>query len=1009
MFGCPRLEDSFDFYFLGRESTVQFHNESKMIICYFERSNGHHQPCRFELSYKSIWNIELHKARKLHYLLVQFLHVPRFYVNGIRITDITKELFNSVASGICFSFDPVNDHSVYFRKTFPSFEEFQDLYLTHVSSPAEFPPQNSNLSDRVSFKIQSLIQHGCLSRQVLAKPFLDLVEDESRDEAIILRALDGIFQMFCNNPMGWRKKYYYNPQAFLIEYYNDNPIQASSAVSISSVVCVCKVLITPCKMYFCGPEPNASNRILRQYANYIDNFLRVTFVDEDFSPLYSQQLCITFDVHKRTRIGARMFDIMKQGITINRKKFEFLAFSTSQVRNSSLWMFAPTRDGSITAPIIREKMGDFSHIKNVAKFAARLGLSFSSSTEALTIGEEEIEEIPDIERNGYTFSDGIGKISPECAKFVEKACGYEALRPSAFQIRYSGYKGVVAIDPSLTKFKLSLRRSMNKFTSKNRTLDVLGCARYRPMHLNRQLITLLSTLGIEDEVFLRKQQEAIEIVESMIGSDGLNEIFDVISDGVEITVILKELINVFDPSSEPFFNMMINVLKESLRLKIESKSRILIPKGNYLMGCLDESGTLEYGQVFIQRCKIPFGGQSEDSSPSYIPEVIKGKVVVSRSPCLHPGDVRVLTAIDVPDLHHMLNCVVFPQKGSRPHPDECSGGDLDGDMYGVCWDEDLIPPTTSDPMEYTPATTVLEHDVNMEDIYNFFVNFKILNNEGQISNAHAAWADQLPQKAKAPTCLELAKLFSVAVDQAKTGVPAVLKPHLRPKKWPDFLGDKPGRFVYESGNVLGKLFRASAYDDHSQLKSTSESSHVDEMKVGGYELYVDKALREKGIYDEKLNDIMNHYKKVKLLTSTNDNHGGVIVEMDQPMDSTTFGKKGVWIKVPIHLVSLVEALVKEGFWYHHAEPKYLMLVYWIPETPNTIPANATHRVGVGAFVMNMNEKQEVLVVQENSGFFQGTGVWKFPTGVVDQEVPMVYGEFKLEVEGSNLIDIRCRE
>ncbi|TKY72272.1 Nudix hydrolase 2 [Spatholobus suberectus] len=137
-------------------------------------------------------------------------------------------------------------------------------------------------------------------------------------------------------------------------------------------------------------------------------------------------------------------------------------------------------------------------------------------------------------------------------------------------------------------------------------------------------------------------------------------------------------------------------------------------------------------------------------------------------------------------------------------------------------------------------------------------------------------------------------------------------------------------------------------------------------------------------------------QRVNLLTSTDDDYGGVIVELDQPMDSTTFvsilrasvshwkqlGKKGVWIKLPIHLVSLVEALVKEGFWYHHAEPKYLMLVYWIPESPSTIPANATHRVGVGSFVMN--EKQEVLVVQENTGLFQGTGVWKFPTGVVDQ-------------------------
>ena len=45
---------------------------------------------------------------------------------------------------------------------------------------------------------------------------------------------------------------------------------------------------------------------------------------------------------------------------------------------------------------------------------------------------------------------------------------------------------------------------------------------------------------------------------------------------------------------------------------------------------------------------------------------------------------------------------------------------------------------------------------------------------------------------------------------------------------------------------------------------------------------------------------------------------------------------------------------QEGFYYHHAEKDYLMLVYWIPATINTLPANATHRVGVGAFVMKEN-------------------------------------------------------
>ncbi|XP_042383171.1 nudix hydrolase 2-like [Zingiber officinale] len=136
-------------------------------------------------------------------------------------------------------------------------------------------------------------------------------------------------------------------------------------------------------------------------------------------------------------------------------------------------------------------------------------------------------------------------------------------------------------------------------------------------------------------------------------------------------------------------------------------------------------------------------------------------------------------------------------------------------------------------------------------------------------------------------------------------------------------------------------------------------------------------------------------EQVEVLHATNDDHGGVVVEVKDQMDSRTYvsllrasleiwrqqEKRGVWIKLPIELASLVQPTVEEGFRYHHAEPNYLMLVYWIPATQNTLPVNATHRVGVGAFVMN--DKREVLAVQEKSGKFRGSGVWKFPTGVVD--------------------------
>ncbi|XP_062152404.1 nudix hydrolase 2-like isoform X1 [Alnus glutinosa] len=114
--------------------------------------------------------------------------------------------------------------------------------------------------------------------------------------------------------------------------------------------------------------------------------------------------------------------------------------------------------------------------------------------------------------------------------------------------------------------------------------------------------------------------------------------------------------------------------------------------------------------------------------------------------------------------------------------------------------------------------------------------------------------------------------------------------------------------------------------------------------------------------------------RVQLLSSDDDHYGGVRVNMKDPMDSNAFSTS--------LQASISQWKQQEGFRYHHAEADFLMLVYWIPETTDTLPANASHRVGIGAFVLN--SQRQVLVVKENSGRFKGTGVWKFPTGVVKE-------------------------
>ncbi|XP_057726852.1 nudix hydrolase 2-like isoform X1 [Arachis stenosperma] len=137
---------------------------------------------------------------------------------------------------------------------------------------------------------------------------------------------------------------------------------------------------------------------------------------------------------------------------------------------------------------------------------------------------------------------------------------------------------------------------------------------------------------------------------------------------------------------------------------------------------------------------------------------------------------------------------------------------------------------------------------------------------------------------------------------------------------------------------------------------------------------------------------------IELLKAEEDKHGGVVVnvEVEDPIEPLNFGswlqasisnwsqqgKKGVWVKLPIKHSNLVDTAVKAGFRYHHAEPDHLMLVFWIPHSPDTLPQNASHRVGIGAFVINNN--REMLVVQETGGRFKGTGIWKMPTGTVNE-------------------------
>ncbi|KAF8407945.1 hypothetical protein HHK36_007085 [Tetracentron sinense] len=766
--------------------------------------------------------------------------------------------------------------------SFPYYkEDLEDLTLERGErflSESELVPlikcqSDSKLAYEILFQLNSLVHMQKISFVAVDTNLIEILSSLTIDTAtMILQKLHKV-KSTCYEPMSFIQHQLSN----LRRNQKNLPSSSHSRLRDHNSMSCHRVLITPSKIYCLGPELETSNYVVNHYAAYASDFLRVSFVEEDWSKLLSDALSTSiqqgiFSKPYKTGIYHRILSILHDGIVIGAKKFEFLAFSASQLRSNSVWMFAS--NDNVRAENIREWMGCFNKIRSVSKCAARMGQLFSSSLQTLDVPAQDVEIIPDVEVTtdgiGYCFSDGIGKISFSFARQLAQKCGLSQT-PSAFQIRYGGYKGVIAVDRNSFR-KLSLRRSMLKFDSKNRMLNVTKWSESMPCYLNREIVSLLSTLGVEDEKFEVMQHEQMRLLDKMLTNrEAALDVLEAMGGGDTKTILVKMLMQGYEPNVEPYLSMILRALREYLLSDIRSKCRIFVPKGRVLIGCLDETGTLNYGQVYIRvtmtRAELQSGDLSFFQKMDETTSIVVGKVIVTKNPCLHPGDIRVLEAIYEPALEGkgFVDCLVFPQKGERPHPNECSGGDLDGDLFFVSWDENLIPCETETPMDYIGRRPrLMDHDVTLEQIQKFFVDYMINDTLGAISTAHLVHADRESSKARSPKCLQLATLHSMAVDFAKTGAPAEMPRVLKPKEYPDFMerGDKP---MYTSSGVLGKLYRATI--DSTKLdepgfiwsEKVAQATYDHDLEVNGFEAFLEIAESHKKLYVEKLSTIMNYY------------------------------------------------------------------------------------------------------------------------------------------------------
>lgn len=187
---------------------------------------------------------------------------------------------------------------------------------------------------------------------------------------------------------------------------------------------------------------------------------------------------------------------------------------------------------------------------------------------------------------------------------------------------------------------------------------------------------------------------------------------------------LKEaILKGVDIRKEPVFSSILHSMELNQKLNLKKKARILLPESCVLLGIVDPTGTLEEGEVFVQLRKDSFsmhkhGHGIKDrkhrmeraevfSSIDSLADIIQGQVLVTRNPCTHPGDIRLLHCVDNPDLRYLFNVIVFSSKGERPSCNMMSGGDLDGDVYFVAWDKEMIshikPENIKEPADYSKS------------------------------------------------------------------------------------------------------------------------------------------------------------------------------------------------------------------------------------------------------------------------------------------------------------------
>ncbi|KAI0856865.1 RNA dependent RNA polymerase-domain-containing protein [Xylaria cubensis] len=632
---------------------------------------------------------------------------------------------------------------------------------------------------------------------------------------------------------------------------------------------VYKVQVTPTRIIFTGPEPEAKNRILRKFPRHTGYFARVQFCDEDGQDLYFNPKVSLEQIYSRFR------KVLSDGFSIAGRLYKFLGFSHSSLRSHAVWFMAGFVDDNKElrsyATVIPE-LGDFQGIRSPARCAARIGQAFSETPVAVDLDEIQatIKAVPDVKSQdgSRVFSDGVGTISRELLEAIHDKMP-KSSTATCVQIRWAGAKGMLSLDDTIEGCVMNVRDSMIKFQSRDRqNLEICDVANKPiPLVLNRQMIKILEDMRVPESWFFYNQNKELDRLRKITAITNNTVTFlkrQKTAEQMGFSQFIRRLQRLnMDYKKDPFLCSIVEavVLREVRLLK--HKSRIPVDQGVTLFGIMDEFKYLDADEVFItfDKQQITF---NKKQGASYL-DLNDKLVIVTRSPALHPGDIQIRRAIIPPPGHplrSLSNCIVFSQEGDRDLPSQLSGGDLDGDIYNVIWDPAAVEECQLEfpPADY-PRVAPLDigRNVKAADMTEFFVQFMATDQLGLIATRHIILADLHEAGTVHDECKILAEMHSTAVDYSKTGIPvdmsrmASLK---RTKYRPDFLAPAPPTNIVDKTEIQFEVPTAPSVEEDEDDDTGPRHKFYKSTKILG-KLY--RAIDEKKIWKDDIHLVVNRH------------------------------------------------------------------------------------------------------------------------------------------------------